>query len=191
MTEVADKMGCALSTLSNYLNGTTEAGPDLIKKVAELLKIEPDQVPRRMPAELREGEAPYRAHRVPVVSFARAGDDGFDYEDLANQIDQTVETDVRDPNAFGLIVENDSMEPRIKSGDIAIVAPNESPRNGDLVVARLRRSGGALIKLYHVVGPKADRIRLTSYNSAYPPLEYPSDEFRFIYPILRVTFRTR
>src|ERR1043166_319008 len=45
---------------------------------------------------------PTSARRVPIVSWAAAGA-AKDYQDLANQIDELVETNSRDPNAFSVI----------------------------------------------------------------------------------------
>lgn len=195
MTEAARLIGCGVSTLSNYVNGKTEAGEDLIKKLATFLKMRVEDVPKRLETalELREGYvARPLARRVPVVSFTRAGAESFTYDDLANQIDETVQTECRDANCFALFVEGDSMEPSIKAGDIAVVAPNDSPRNGDTVVARLSKTGGVLLKVYHQVGARGERVRLTSYNSAvYPPLEYDRGEFRFIYPVVELTRKLR
>ena len=123
-----------------------------------------------------------KTRRIPVVSWARAGE-AKDYSDLATFIDESIETDCKDPNAFALIVEGDSMEPALRAGDRVVVVPNSEPRNGDIVVARTRDTHEVYLKLFHRVGHKGEKIRLTSYNQVYPPLEFDSTAFRFIYPI--------
>src|ERR1051326_7911476 len=70
------------------------------------------------------------ARRSPVVSWAAAGQ-ARAYEDLANQIEETVETDCRDANAFAIIIEGDSMEPKFYAGDRVVFMPNSEARNGD------------------------------------------------------------
>ena len=39
------------------------------------------------------------------------------YEDLANQIEEAVESDCKDANAFAIIIEGDSMETKFYAGD--------------------------------------------------------------------------
>jgi SOS-response transcriptional repressor LexA len=120
------------------------------------------------------------ARRVPIVSWAAAGA-AKDYQDLATQIDELVETGSRDPNAFSVIIEGDSMEHRFYAGDRVIFAPNQEPRNGDAVLAKLQ-DGRVLFKWYHRTGPEGQRIRLSSENPNYAPMEFSREDFVFIYP---------
>lgn len=129
------------------------------------------------------------ARRAPVVSWAAAGQ-ARAYEDLANQIEETVETDCKDPNAFSIILEGDSMEPKYYAGDRVVFAPNMEPRNGDAVVAKLA-DGRVLFKYYSRTGPEGSRIRLSSENPNYGPLEFVSSDFVFIYPAWEIKRRLR
>jgi SOS-response transcriptional repressor LexA len=132
-------------------------------------------------------ESPSR--KVPVVSWAAAGQ-ARAYEDLANQMDETVESDSKDPNAFSIILEGDSMEQKFYAGDRVIFAPNMEPRNGDAVVAKLT-DGRVLFKYYTRTGPEGSRIRLSSENPNYSPLEFELSDFAFIYPAWEVKRRLR
>ena len=120
--------------------------------------------------------------KVPVVSWAKAGDGG-NFSDCADQINEGVATDCKDPNAYALIIEGDSMEPRYCAGDRAIFMPNTEPQNGNKVVARLMENGEVYFKIYHRTGKKGERVKLTSLNPAYPPFEHPANAFRFIHPM--------
>ena len=124
------------------------------------------------------------ARRVPVVSWAAAGE-AKDYQDLANQIDEHVETGSKDPNAFSVILEGDSMESKFFAGDRVIFAPNLEPRNGDAVLAKLT-DGRVFFKWYHRTGPEGVRIKLSSENSNYAPMEFSREELTFIYPAWEV-----
>ena len=128
--------------------------------------------------------------RVPVVSWGAAGA-AHDYADLANQLDQSVESTCRDANAFALIVEGDSMEKEIFAGDIVIFSPNNEPRNGDIVVARLADDQGVLLKRFRRIGPEGKMIRLESTNPEYEPREFPAVAFRFIYPAVELKRQLR
>ena len=129
------------------------------------------------------------ARRVPVVSWAAAGQ-ARAYEDLANQIEEMVETDSRDQNSFAIILEGDSMENKFYAGDRVVFAPNMEPRNGDAVVAKLT-DGRVMFKYFYRTGPEGSRIRLESENQNYGPLEFERNEFSFIYPAWEVKRRLR
>jgi SOS-response transcriptional repressor LexA len=124
---------------------------------------------------------------APVVSWASAGVGG-NYGDLATQIDEEVLTDCADPNKYALVVEGDSMSPKFEAGDRIIVAPNAIAQNGDVVVARVDKSGEVFLKLYHET---QGNVRLTSFNSAYPTLDFRRDDFRFVQPVYALVRKLR
>lgn len=129
------------------------------------------------------------ARRAPVVSWAAAGV-ARAYEDLANQIEETVETDCKDPNTFAIIIEGDSMENKFYAGDRVVFAPNSEPRNGDAVVAKLT-DGRVFFKYFYRTGPEGSRVKLVSENSLYTPLEFERNEFNFIYPAWEIKRKLR
>lgn len=129
------------------------------------------------------------ARRAPVVSWAAAGV-ARAYEDLANQIEETVETDCKDPNTFAIIIEGDSMEHKFHAGDRVVFAPNSEPRNGDAVVAKLN-DGRVFFKYFYRTGPEGGRVKLVSENENYGPMEYDRSEFTFIYPAWEIKRKLR
>lgn len=138
----------------------------------------------------KEHGGPYwgTSNQAPVVSWASAGqarafmDQGPDVEHIA--------TNCKDPNCYGLIVEGDSMEPRYMRGDVLVVTPRAEAINGDLVVAK-NVSEEVLFKLFHRGGAEGSAVRLSSYNVAYPVLEYKITDFQFIHPVYSITRRLR
>jgi SOS-response transcriptional repressor LexA len=129
------------------------------------------------------------AKRVPVVSWAAAGA-ARAYEDLANQIEEVVESDCKDSNAFAIILEGDSMETKFYAGDRVVFAPNYEPRNGDAVVAKLN-DGRVFFKYYYRTGHEGARVKLVSENANYGPLEFDRSDFVFIYPAWEVKRKLR
>ncbi len=127
---------------------------------------------------------PVSARRVPIVSWATAGD-AKDHQDLATQIDEYVETNSKDSNAFAVIIEGDSMENKFYAGDRVVFAPNLEPRNGDAVLAKLA-DGRVFFKWYHRTGPEGTKIKLSSENPNYGPMEFAREEIQFIYPAWEV-----
>ncbi|MGV3774534.1 MAG: LexA family protein [Verrucomicrobiales bacterium] len=138
-------------------------------------------------AALSTSAAPTR--KVPVVSWAAAGL-ARDYEELRNHIDEMVETDCKDPDAFSIIIEGDSMEHKFFAGDRVVFAPHLEPRNQDAVVARLN-DGRVFFKYFFRTGSEGGRVKLVSENQNYSPMEFDRSEFQFIYPAWEVKRRLR
>jgi len=166
---IAEKLGCSIP----YLIGEPEMN-DLTS--TENASFSPMGVPAS-----NATAAACISQLAPVVSWARAGA-ASDYGDLCNQIDETIPTDCKDPNAFALIIEGDSMEPKFEAGYRVVFSPNSEPRNGDFVVARLKEGHGVLFKRFRRTGIEGQTARLESLNPAYSTLEFPLNAFHFIYP---------
>jgi phage repressor protein C with HTH and peptisase S24 domain len=130
-----------------------------------------------------ERTAPLR--EVPVVSWAAAGA-AKDYHDLADFLEERISTDCKDPNAFCVIVDGDSMEPDIHAGDRVVVSPNTEAQSGDLVIVRTRKDHDVYFKKFLRYGANAEKVRLVSLNASYPPLEFKLSDFRFIYPVVNM-----
>jgi SOS-response transcriptional repressor LexA len=133
------------------------------------------------------------ARMVPLVSFAAAGA-ARDYQDLATQIDELVETTSKDPGAFGLIIEGDSMENEFYPGDKVVFEPNRRAISGDSVVAKTRTGEGVLFKWLKREGQEGKQIVLKSENSNYSDISGKEEDFLFIYPsknFIRATARKR
>jgi phage repressor protein C with HTH and peptisase S24 domain len=188
--EIAAAVGVRPTYFSQLMNG--RAPSEKLAKAVQLLVFQKNSQSKTSGAAASPVPEPEpakaAAHRVPVVAWAVAtallDHYGGNFSDLANQLDETVGTDCKDPNAYALIIEGDSMEPRFCAGDRVIVAPNFEPRNGDYVVARLRETGQVLFKRFRRTGTEGKVIRLESLNPAYGPVEFPEDAFRLIHPVV-------
>lgn len=192
-SELAGKTGVSLRTIQFWEMGKTFPRQGALRKLSETTGI---PIGVFLGSEIAKPNAsepiPVKSmfpKRVPVVSWAKAGLGG-DFANLAAQIDEWIDTDCQDSQAYALIIEGDSMMPEFKPGDRVIFMPNVEPRNGDVVVARLMKTGDVFFKLFHRTGAKGEIVRLTSFNPVYPPLEYRIDEFEFIHPMYSMV-RTR
>jgi len=132
-------------------------------------------------------EAP--ARRAPAVSWAAAGE-AQTFEDLAANVEETIETECRDPKSFAIILEGDSMEHKFYAGDRVVFAPSSEPRNGDAVIARLQ-DGRVMFKYFFRTGPEGARVKLASENPNYGALEFERSDFLYIYPAWEVKRRLR
>lgn len=122
---------------------------------------------------------------IPVISWAHAGR-AATYEELPKDWQESLPVPHEIPeNSFAVTLEGDSMEPLYKAGDRVVVMPNVEPRNGCLVIAKLK-DDGVVFKLYHQAG-SGRPIRLTSYSPHHPPLDLTEDDLHWIYPVHSVS----
>lgn len=142
-SEFAERIGLDRSYISQLETGKRPILEDVQRRIlqmeAELAK------PHQSTAMLKEATPTRPPRRIPVVSYAQAGEGG-NFDDLANQIEEWVTTDSRDPNVFAVIIEGQSMEPAFFPGDIVVVAPNSEPRTNDIVLAREAETGKVWLK---------------------------------------------
>lgn len=196
--ELAENIGVSGSAVGNWESGQNMPTAKMMKRISDVLSVPvefllgEDPIPYVVPGEKGNVriERAGRTQRVPVVSWASAGEGG-NFGDLAEQIDEWIESDTKDANAYALILEGDSMEPEFKAGDRVIFTPNREARSGDVVVARVAKTGQVFFKKFQRVGTGAERVRLTSFNAAYPALEFGVGEFRFVHPMYALLRRWR
>ncbi len=126
---------------------------------------------------------------LPVLSWVEAGK-ALDPEEIprGNRAD-LVPSDVADERSFGIRLHGDAMEPKFSDGDIAIVLPATSATNGDPVVGNLKNQG-MLCRIMQAQ-PDQNLIKLSSYNPAYPPIEYRRDDFHWIFPVATIIKQLR
>jgi phage repressor protein C with HTH and peptisase S24 domain len=133
-------------------------------------------------------EIPRPSGRIPIISWAQAGPDGF-FEDAFptgagfGEINRPY--DVTDPNAYALIISGDSMIPKFEPGDVILVSPNMGVRTGDYAVARLKDGTVAAKR----VKAKNGGFVLESVNLDYPPVECKAEEVVFLHRIVWVKQR--
>ncbi len=185
-SELAERAGVSLRTIQLWEMGKTAPQSHKLRILSEAIKVPLDALTGGEKSKSNASQpVPLKSmfpRRVPVVSWAKAGLGG-NFRNLAFQIDEWIDTDCRDTDAYALIIEGDSMLPEFKPGDRVVFMPNVEPRNGDIVVAMVSRTEDVFLKLFHRVGEKGEIVRLTSFNPAYPPLEYHVNEFEFIHPM--------
>ena len=76
---------------------------------------------------------------IPVLGFARGGEYDMQFVDNGDALERIEAPPFLNevPEAFAVIVSNDSMEPRYDPGDYLYCHPNKVPRRGDYVVVAL------------------------------------------------------
>jgi phage repressor protein C with HTH and peptisase S24 domain len=131
---------------------------------------------------VNEAQAEYgtKVREVPLISWTHAGV-AASYEAMPKHWHGRVPSTSRDPRAFALTIEGDSMEPKFFAGDRVICEPSEAPRNGRPVVAKYENEEVQL-RIYHKLPD--GKIRLSSLRpEIYPTMEYNQEGFRWIFPV--------
>ena len=100
--------------------------------------------------------------QIPVIGTVRAGFGALAFEEDYG----TEPASVKDPDSyFYLLVRGDSMEPRIREGDLALVHRQQTLENGELGVLVYGEGEGTLKKFVR----RGNAIILQPFNPAYQP----------------------
>jgi Predicted transcriptional regulator len=157
-------------------------GNDLLKYAAEKrLKGRKDGRPTEAV------EAPdFEPFDIPVVGLAKAGKEGF-FDDAGFPVGEGFRKVhrpdfVKDPNAYGLIIDGDSMSPMIEKGWMVVVSPTETVINGDLAVARLS-TGEVMLKKVQI---QSELIVLSSVNPTYAPVAVRKKDLEFLHRVVMI-----
>ena len=186
LEELSEKAAVELITLRRIAKGYQKAGKHTMVSIRAATRHDVSNVLLPGKPTLRVREESPRLRFIPVVSWAQAGD-AVSYEDLPAEWMDRINSDACDPNAFAVSIKGDSMEPKYREGQIAVLLPSLRPQNGDLVVARLKK-GPVYFKRFHLV---RGTIQLTSYNPIYPPMEFVEKDFHWIYVVDEMRERIR
>lgn len=120
---------------------------------------------------------------IPIINKVSAGYPHHftDMDYPAGVADEYVRTpDVHDPQAFGVRVWGDSMEPRYHEGDIVVLSPALEVRAGDDCFVRFVRDGSTTFKRYQPA--RGGKIRLEALNSKYESETYEADDISGLWP---------
>lgn len=110
--------------------------------------------------------------RIPVLSQIVADvpiesiEEVLDWEEIPFRLANTGEF-------FGLKMKDDSMSPRIESGDVLIVKQQSYAESGDIVIAQINGDEACVKKFFK----QEDGIILQSFNPSYAPMYFSNDKF--------------
>lgn len=163
--ELARKLGVATGTVGNWESGKREPDFDTMTKIARFFGVSVDWL---------IGHSPYARRqilRVPVYGKVAAGipieaiTDIEDYEEIdASRMPQG--------DYIALTIRGDSMEPRMKNGDVVIVRLQDDCEPGEIAIVMVN-GGDATCKR---VRKTPDGICLISTNPAYDPMFFTNEQ---------------
>lgn len=181
--EVAKALQITKEKLSKILKSKGVADEVVIFRAAQLFKVDEHWLATGIQEKPDpQNKNAYRSVvKIPVVSFVQAGQcvEYTDMQKMVDDVDEFVQGDVDKPNTFALKIKGDSMEPRFKEGDIAIISPYDPIRQGQLVVLRHKTEGVCL----KYCTDNGDRYTLTSENPKYAPFEVLKKDVYWVYPV--------
>lgn len=188
--EVAAKAGISLTYYYDIENGRAKPNLDRLSAIARALASNLGELLYDIPGAFPLPKAPKGLPtKIPVVGMVKAGKRGF-FDDAGYPVGEGFDTisrpyDVRDPNAYGVKVEGDSMRPKYDPGDVVVASPMRVVRNGDYVVARLA-DGEVMIKRYR---ESNQTVILESINTAFAPVVVPKNKLKFVHRVVWVKAR--
>ena len=174
--DLADASGVSKSSISQYVNGSHSPSNISAAKIGKVLNVNPlwlmgfdvsDNV--QIPAPQNKSNS--GAVIIPVLGRVAAGIPltAAEYIIDTEEISQAMASD---GEYFGLQVKGDSMEPRIKNGDVVIVRKQSDADDGDLVIALVNGDDAVVKRLKKY----KDGISLISSNPIYEPMFFSKSE---------------
>lgn len=169
--EIAGAVGLAsTSAVHHHLSalqadGYLERGPTR----SRALRLTPTAALRGgLSSELVPGGTSAELHVLPVIGEIAAGGPIEAYQDVSETL-SVPELLAPSGDAYVLKVRGDSMvDAHITDGDFVVIRPQETARNGDIVVAQVEENSVTLKRFFKEKG----RIRLQPANESYAPQFY-------------------
>lgn len=170
LEEVGNAVGVGKSTVRKWESGLiSNMRRDRIEALADVLHISPVMLITGQDAAA--GTLSSRAALIPVLGRVVAGipleavEEILDWEEIPQAMAET-------GAYFALQVKGDSMEPRMKEGDVVIVRQQEDVENGETAIVLVNGEEATVKRIKKVSGG----IQLLPTNPAYDPLYYSAEE---------------
>lgn len=167
--DMCDALGVKYTTFTDWVKGNSYPRIDKIELMANYFGIsKADLVEKREPDSAKHHK---RSVTINVYSRIAAGipaeitDNIIDTEEIPEELAQTGEF-------FALKIHGDSMEPRMKEGDVVIVRQQEEAESGSIVVATVNEMDATCKRLKKY----SHGIALLSANPAYDPMYFSNEE---------------
>ena len=171
---LADMLGITQQAVAKWETGRSTPDTDTLQKLSSIFKVSIDNLLGVEKSLDNAFTTVGNDFAIPIIGTVKAG-----YNSLAYNEDFGVEyANVHNPkDYFYLIVKGDSMEPRIKDGDLALVHKQNTLENGDLGVIVYGDNEGTLKRFV-----KSDNmIILQPFNPEYEAKIITGDDLNNVY----------
>ena len=169
--------------INNWEQGIRTPGPEEIKQLAKVLEVSPAYLmcltDRKQPHPLDKS---YVGALIPILSLQQLDDphrsiksikEG-EYDGEIAFIPITIElAKMVGDNAFALKMEDESMEPELKSLDVLIVNPDATPKPGNIVVVKSDDNTDVIIRRYKQlsISKSTQQFELLATNKNWPDIQ--------------------
>lgn len=167
--DLAEKIGVLQSTISQWENGKIEPDIEALIKIASLFETSIDNV---LGEETPRPPVSSRGKWIPVLGEVAAGipieavENIIGWEEISAELAAT-------GDFFGLRIKGNSMEPRIREGDVVIVRKQPDADTGDTAVV-LVNGDSATVK--RIKKESDGSLWLLPNNPAYDPQHFTPSE---------------
>lgn len=175
--KIAELLNVSRTMLYNYEQGDPPPPRELLSTLDRLEREA--GIEQMFTSSLPEDTPAYGNFRtIGVTGWAHAGEAGS-YEEIPEHWKGKIPTECRDPKAFAVILEGDSMEPKYSEGDLLVVQPTEQAHSGCLVVAKFAHDG-VIFRRFEITGKI---VTLVPLNRRYQATQHSIEDFSWIYPV--------
>lgn len=163
--ELGRRLGVGQSTVAMWESGKNNPEYGTLLKLADIFGVGIDI--------LAGGLTATGGLTIPVLGRVQAGvpitavEDIIGYEDISAEMR-------RHGEYFALQIRGDSMEPRMKEGDIVIVRRQSVVNNGEIAIVLVGNEDATCKKFYK----HKDGISLVSLNPQYAPMFFSAQELQ-------------
>lgn len=164
--DLAEYLGVSKSTVSMWVNGVRVPRMARIDAMARFFGVNRSDI-------MEPWGEPHSAGSISIPVYSRVAA-GLPIEAVEDIIDreEIPEAMAEQGPHFAVRIWGDSMEPRMKKGDVVIVRKQTTADDGDIVIVTINGTD-ATCKRFRKY---ADGIALVSNNPAYPPMYYTAQE---------------
>lgn len=158
---LAELIGVDRRTVINYEQGDTEPPLEKIENIAKVFGVSTDYIRHGKPTSTK----------VPVYGRVAAGipleaiEDVIDFEEIPQHWDNSFDY-------FALKITGDSMQPRMYSGDVAIVRKQDDIESGDIGIVLINGQDATVKKILK----SESGITLQPLNYNYQPAFYTNQD---------------
>ena len=152
--QLADALKISRSTIGMYEKGNREPDFETLELIADFFNVDMGRLIGNL--------TPKKGNWIPVLGSVRAGlpmeavENIIDYEEICEEM-------ARQGDFFALQIKGDSMEPRIKEGDVVIVRKQPDVENGEIAIVLVNGDEATIKKVQKFAGG----INLVPSNPAY------------------------
>jgi len=192
--DLAEKLGLAKSTISQYETGVNEPDAETLRKLADILGCSVDYLVGRtddpIPPPHIDSENEFleidSVLRIPLLGYIAAGNPIFADEHIEEWIEfPNIGGKYKEGELFALRVKGDSMiGSRIYPGDVVIVRMQNYVDDGDIAVVNVDGENATLKRVKRVNG----QYILYADNPNYQPIVIDSDRARICGKVVKVFF---